>query len=40
MEFSIADLRDMTGTSQLFAEHQGVDLFKRNRFVVGLRWPY
>ena len=40
VEFTLADLRDVTGTSQLFAEHQGVDLFKRNRFVVGLRWPY
>ncbi len=40
LEFTIADLRNMVGTSQLFVEHQGVDLFKRNRFVVGARWPY
>lgn len=40
VEFTIADLRAATGTSQLFAEHQGIDLFQRNRFVVGLRWPY
>ena len=40
VEFTIADLLATTGTSQLFAEHQGVDLFQRNRFVVGLRWPY
>lgn len=40
LEFTVDDLRRTVGTSQLFAEHQGVDFFKRNRFVVGLRWPY
>ncbi|MHB1225585.1 MAG: hypothetical protein ACYC2G_16280 [Gemmatimonadaceae bacterium] len=40
LEFTLDDnVRRTVGTSLLFVEHQGLQFFKRNRFVVGLRWP-
>lgn len=34
------ELTRSVGTSRLFVEHQGLQFFKRNRFLVGLRWLY
>lgn len=41
VEFTLDDQFTRTvGTSRLFVEHQGLQFFKRNRFLVGLRWLY
>lgn len=39
VEFTLDEsVKNAVGTSQLFVEHQGLQFFKRNRFLVGLRW--
>ncbi len=41
VEFTLDEnVKNTVGTSQLFVEHQGLQFFKRNRFLVGLRWVY